>query len=106
MPNHDPKFFDIFIIAAATVFAMLGGVVKYLSDATEKQETVSWIGMLIQSVIGGFSGGVATFLMLHQDYNPYMILSGAGLAGFLGVIALRFFSRVVYRIVQTEENKK
>lgn len=99
MPFNDPKNqLSILSWALAILFATFGAVVKYVSVAQEKDEKITWIKAGIQGFIGGFSGLVSTLYMLENDYGIYMIWLGACLSGFLGVIALRAFSKLVFKI--------
>ena len=97
MPFNDPKnqpslwFWLLMILLSVT-----GGVTKYVTDAQEK----NWINAGISGFIGGFAGVVSTFYMLEQDFSMYMIAFGASLSGFLGVIALRGFTKFILKITE------
>ena len=90
MPFNDPKnqpslwFWLLMILLSVT-----GGVTKYVTDAQEKNNVVNWI-----------NAGISGFYMLEQDFSMYMIAFGASLSGFLGVIALRGFTKFILKITE------
>lgn len=80
--------------------SVMGALAKYVSDAQERKEIITWMGAGIQGFIGGFAGVVSTLYMLEQNFSLYMIALGASLSGFLGVIALRGFTKVIFKITE------
>lgn len=109
MPNKDPNInngiIDVFLIAIAVLFAMAGGITKYLADVQESKTLFSWVGLGIQAMISAFSGSIVTLWMMDQGYSTLMILLGAGLFGFGGVAILRVVMKKLHNHLGESEAK-
>lgn len=101
MQDKDPTGLVInwVLILVSTAFAMVGGVVKHLSDTQDSNSRPTIAGATVQSIIGGFSGGLATLYTIEKDLSFYVVVGVAGLAGFGGAAALRFMLKAVYRYI-------
>lgn len=86
---------DWLLIAFSTLFAMFGGLVKHLTDVQEKKEKVTCDGVVIQMIIGGFTGALATLYGIEKGLSIYVIFCFSGLSGFCGVGALRIAVKAV-----------
>lgn len=88
---------DWVLIAFSTLFAMFGGLVKHLTDTQEKKEKVTCDGAIIQIIIGGFTGVLATMYSIDKGLSIYVTFCLSGLSGFCGVGALRIAVKLVSR---------
>lgn len=87
------------LILVSAAFAMVGGVVKHLSDSQDSNARPSVGGATVQSIIGGFSGGLVTLYTIEKDFSVYVVVGVAGLAGFGGAAALRLMLKAIYRYI-------
>lgn len=106
MQDKDPFFLlaNWIAILISTAFAVIGGIVKHLSDAQDLGRRATFQGAVIQGIIGGFSGSLITMYTLEKEMSFYVVLGVAGLAGFGGAATLRFMLRAVYRYIGSHHN--
>lgn len=95
MPTKDPSSLESLvswlILLGIGAFA---GFAKYANTAMENKSGFSWWFFLCQLVVSSFSGWVGGLAFELAGFGWTGICFGAGLSGYLGVIALKGFWRI------------
>lgn len=77
-------------------FSTWGGLVRYIMDTQNKQVKWSWMGVICQLVVSGFTGLTGGMLSVESGVSSYTTFIVAGLFGTMGSTALSYlWQRIV-----------
>ncbi|WP_145931779.1 phage holin family protein [Yersinia bercovieri] len=67
-----------------------GGLVRYILDKDNEEDEWSWIAVMSQIVVSGFTGLIGGLFSFESGSSRYMTFAIAGLFGAMGSTALQY----------------
>ncbi|MBS0054150.1 phage holin family protein [Yersinia sp. Marseille-Q3913] len=67
-----------------------GGLVRYILDKDNEEDEWSWIAVMSQVVVSGFTGLIGGLFSFESGGSRYMTFAIAGLFGAMGSTALQY----------------
>ncbi|EKO3392603.1 phage holin family protein [Vibrio fluvialis] len=100
MSEHDPNnYASIFSAAAALGASVWGGLVTHILHIRRHKKPFLWREAVLQLVVSGFSGVLATTLCWYAGAPDTLTGFMAGTAGFMGSRALEIYERKFTKII-------
>jgi len=96
MPFREPGEANIITWLIIGAFSTWGGLVRYIMDTQNKQTKWSWMGIICQLIVSGFTGLTGGLLSFETGASSYMTFIIAGLFGTMGSTALSYLWQRIF----------